>query len=203
LPISAPEAADSRIGRRDRDRLGVGLGLKEIAEAAQFAAQRLKILDDAVVHDGDPLGGDRVGVGLGRQPVRRPAGVANPYLSLHRLAIEPPGEIGELALGPPPLDAPIDQGRDPRGVIAPIFQPPQSLNESGRNGLLGDDANNSTHPVLYFAKPNRTSRPSRIFPADRRPVACPARTSASLCRSPGQNRTDLVKSAGSAFREKS
>ena len=77
--------------RQDRHRLGVGLGLEGVAESAQLAAQRPEILDDAVVDDGNPVGGDRVGVGLGRQPVGRPAGVANADHPLRRLAFEPLG----------------------------------------------------------------------------------------------------------------
>ena len=99
--------------RQDRHRLGVGLGLEDIAERAELAPQRLVILDDAVVDDGDPVGGDRMGVGLGRQAVGRPAGVADADHPVHRLAVEPPGEVVELALGPPALDLAVDQGCDP------------------------------------------------------------------------------------------
>ena len=134
-----------KIGREDRHRLGVGLGLKGVAATGQFGAQRLEILDDAVVDDGDPFGRDRVGVGFGRQAMRRPAGVADADRPLHRLVVEPPGEIDELALGPPPLDAAVDQGRDPGRIIAAVFEPPQPFDQPRGDRVLGDDADNAAH----------------------------------------------------------
>ena len=101
------------MGRQDRHRLGVGLGLKDMAQGFELAPQRLEILDDAVMNDGDPVGRDRMGVGLGRQAVRRPAGVADADRPLHRLTVEPPGEVVELALGAAALDMAVDEGGDP------------------------------------------------------------------------------------------
>ena len=43
----------------------------------QLAAQLGEILDDAVVDEGDAVGGMRMGVALGRGAVRGPAGVAD------------------------------------------------------------------------------------------------------------------------------
>ena len=63
--------------RQDRHGLGVGLGSEGVAEGRQLAAQRLEILDDAVMDDGDPVGRDRMGIGLGRQAMGRPVGVAD------------------------------------------------------------------------------------------------------------------------------
>jgi hypothetical protein len=54
------------------------------------------------VHDGELLGGVRMGVGLGRLAVGRPAGVADANGAFERLAVQPRLEIAELALGPPP-----------------------------------------------------------------------------------------------------
>ena len=81
--------------------------------------------------DGDPVGGDRMGVGLGRQAVRRPAGMADADRALHRLVIEPRGEVGELALGAAALDAAVDQGRDPGRIIAAVFETAQPLDQPG------------------------------------------------------------------------
>ena len=74
--------------------------------------------------DGDPVGGDRVRVGLGRQTMGRPAGVADADYPLHRLAVEPPGEVDELALGSAALDPAVDQGRDAGRIVTAIFEAP-------------------------------------------------------------------------------
>ena len=131
--------------RQDRHRLGVGLGAEDIAERRQLAPQRLEILDDAVMDDGDPVGGDRMGIGLGRQAMRRPAGVADADRPLHRLVIEPPGEVDELALGAAALDAAVDQGRDAGRIIAAIFEAAQPFEQARRDRLLGDDADDAAH----------------------------------------------------------
>jgi hypothetical protein len=43
---------------------------------------------------------------------------------LDRFFFKPFGKIIELALNPPSLDPPIDQGRDARRIIASIFETP-------------------------------------------------------------------------------
>jgi hypothetical protein len=54
--------------------LGIGLGREDVAFARELLAQRPEILDDAVVDDRKPGRSVRMGVGLGRLAVRRPAG---------------------------------------------------------------------------------------------------------------------------------
>src|SRR3546814_1810477 len=86
---------------------GVGLGLELVADGLQFAAELLEVLDDAVVHQGDPPVGVRVGVHLGRAPVRRPAGVADADGAVERVMLDHAGEVGELALGAAAVDRPV------------------------------------------------------------------------------------------------
>ena len=62
---------------QERRRFRIGLGGEAMALGDQFLAQRLEILDDAVVDDGDARAGVRMGVGFARLAVRRPAGVAD------------------------------------------------------------------------------------------------------------------------------
>ncbi len=83
------EALRQMMRHEDRHRLGVGLGVELVAEPRELALQRLEILDDAVMDDGDPVGGDRVGVAFGRLAVRRPARMADADRAVHRLAIKP------------------------------------------------------------------------------------------------------------------
>src|SRR5262249_21380362 len=96
-----------------------------VAEPDQLALQRLEILDDPVMNDRDLVGGDRVGVGFGRQAVRRPPGVADTNRAAHRFALELGGKVAELALGAPPLYAAADQSRDPGGIVTAVLEAPE------------------------------------------------------------------------------
>src|SRR6185437_8987982 len=149
----------SQIARhQDRHRLGVGLGLEAIAQARQLGLELLKILDDAVVDDRDAVGGDRMGVGLARHAMRRPAGMADADPALDRLLGETRLEPRELALGAAALDMAIDQRRDAGRIIAAIFEPPEPLDEQRRHLLTPDDANDAAHqPLLRFALAARVS----------------------------------------------
>jgi hypothetical protein len=51
----------------------------------QFLAQLAKILDDAIVHDGEALGCMGVRIAFGRTAVSGPAGVPDPDPSFQRL----------------------------------------------------------------------------------------------------------------------
>ena len=85
-----------------RDHFGVGLGDELGALGCQLVAQLAEILDDAVVHDRELVGGVRMRVVLGRTAVGRPAGVADADGAQERLAGEALLEILELAFGAPP-----------------------------------------------------------------------------------------------------
>jgi hypothetical protein len=50
--------------------------------------------------------------------------VADADHPVHRLVIEPPREVDELALSSAAIDAPVDQGCDPGRIIAAVFEAP-------------------------------------------------------------------------------
>ena len=116
-----------------RDGLGVGLGVEDLAEPFQLLPQLAEVLDDAVVHDRDPVGRVRMGVALGRPAVGGPAGVADADGAGDRRLAEAGLEVDELALGAAALDPAVDQGGDAGGVIAAIFQALQRLDQAGRD----------------------------------------------------------------------
>jgi hypothetical protein len=108
--------------RQDRDCFRVGLGLESITEGGQLPPQRLIILYDAIMDDSNPISSDWVGVNLARKTMRRPAGVSDPYLAMHRFVFEPVGEVDQLSLGPSSLDASVDQSRDAGRIITSILE---------------------------------------------------------------------------------
>src|SRR6516164_5426012 len=83
-----------------------------------------------------------MGIGLGRQAVRRPAGVPDPDPSLHGLGVEALGEIVELAFGASAFDAPVDEHRNPGRIIAAVFE------EARGHPLLGDNADDAAHQTF-------------------------------------------------------
>src|SRR6516165_2936129 len=137
--------------------LGVGLGSEAVAVSRQLMAQCLEILDDAVMDDGDPIGRDWMGIGLGRQTMGRPTGVADANHSGHRLTVEPPCKVDELALGAPALDTTIDQGGDTGRVIAAVFQPPEPFEKTRGHGLPSDDADDAAHQLFWRRSRERSS----------------------------------------------
>ena len=87
----------------------------------------------------------RVGVGLGRLAVGRPAGMADAGLAEQRRRFEPRLEIAQLAFrAPAPELAVLDRG-DARGIVAAIFEPLQRVDELARDRALAEDANNAAH----------------------------------------------------------
>ena len=65
------------VGDEMGDDLGVGLALEDAALGLHLLAQRLEILDDAVVDDGDAVDDVRMGVADGRRAMGRPAGMGD------------------------------------------------------------------------------------------------------------------------------
>ena len=127
------------------DDLGIGLRDEDVAERAQLAAQLVEVLDDAVVDDGDAVGGVRVGVGLVGAAVGGPAGVADADGAGERFARQQRLEIAELALGAPARDVAVHQRRDAGGIVAAIFEALEPVEQQRRHRGLADDAENAAH----------------------------------------------------------
>src|SRR5262245_15880718 len=83
--------------RRD---LGVGLGFELVALRNELVFERLIVLDDAVVNDGDAAAGQmRMRVRLGDAAMRRPARVRDAEPAGERLRRELALEVRDLADG--------------------------------------------------------------------------------------------------------
>ena len=109
--------------------------------------QRLEILDDAVVDDGDALGRVRVRVQFGRRAMRRPARVADAGGAGERLCLEPRFEVDELAAGPAAFEVPVLERGDPGGIVAAVFEPLQRIHDLWRDRPLAENADDPAHRV--------------------------------------------------------
>ncbi len=128
--------------------LGIRFGRERVALGRELVAQRLEVLDDAVVDDRKPARGVRMGVGLGRLAVCRPTRMADADRTVERLSGELGLEVLELALGAPPRELSVLEGRDSGRVVAPIFDPLQRLDNRARDRPRPQDAYNAAHRLL-------------------------------------------------------
>ena len=128
------------------DDLAIGFGGELGALALQLAPQLAEILDDAVVHDRELVGGVRMRVVLGRPAVRRPAGVADADRSRQRLARELQFQILEFALGTPSRQRAVLERGDAGGIVAAVFEALERVDEKRCDRLTADDSDNAAHP---------------------------------------------------------
>ena len=138
--------------------LGVGLALKVMTAALQLLAQLGKILDDAVVDDGDAAvtAGMRVGVDDGGLAVGGPTGMADAAGSV---AID----IGKLALQTRNLthaadDVEVRRGalahleRNARGVIAAVLHALKACDQDVLCNIRAGVADDSAHRINPFVR---------------------------------------------------
>ena len=145
-----------RVAHQVSDHLGVGLARERRALRRQFVAELAKILDDAVMDDGDGLGRMRMRVGFGRGAVRRPPRVADPRTSGQRRRGERRLQVPQLALGPAPDDAAMIEGRHAGGVVAAILEPLQPFDELRGHGITRQNANDAAHAAQFSRSSRRT-----------------------------------------------
>ena len=134
------------IGDEMGDDLGVGFAAEFRAVLAEPFAQFAEILDDAVMSDRDAVGGVRMRVALGRFAVRRPAGVADADIAGERLLRQALFQRGELALGASAAERAVIQSGDTGGVVAPVFEAFERLDQMAGNRLASNNSDDPAHP---------------------------------------------------------
>ena len=164
--------------------LGIGVGGEDMAGRRELAAQILEVLDDAVVNQDHPVVGMRMRVVDGRPSVGRPAGVPDPDRAGQGALGDDAFQALDLAFRPAALDRTVDQRRDSGGVVAAIFEPPQTLDQEGRDVVLSDDADDAAHgpgpsvPTPFrrsgLPSPCRAGARGRLRPSPPSPSACSA-----------------------------
>ena len=108
---------------------GIRLRGHRVTLCDQLIPKGLEILDDAVVDNRHPVRRVRMGVIRGRCAVSRPPCVRDADGPRQRLIVEQRFQIGKLAFSATAVNAALDQRRNPRGIIAAIFQPLQPVEQ--------------------------------------------------------------------------
>ena len=134
--------------------LGIRLGRERMALRGKLLAQRLEVLDDAVVDDREPARGVRMGVGLGRLAMRRPTGVADADRAQERRGGEFGLEVLKLALGAPAFKLSVLKRRDASRIIAAVFEALQRLDDRTCDRPRPENANNSAHVRCLRSNPD-------------------------------------------------
>ena len=154
----APEMKDDEMGNG----FGIGIGLELMAGIREFRAERREVLDDPVVHDRDLGIAVRMGVGLVRDAVRGPTGVGDSGVSRHRCVLEHRLEVGDTSRSPAPLHPSVVERGDPAGVVTPVGEVLETVEEGRRGTMLrsAHHADDSAHrPELAGAVRGALSSP--------------------------------------------
>ncbi len=144
-----------------RDHLGVGLAGKHIALRLQLGAQCLVVFDDAVVHQRHPRRAQcglvtrdvaaravaevRVRVVQRRRPVRGPARVRNAGVGTQAVGLHLGLQLGHPRRAAAALQTRAALQRQPAGVVAPVFEPLQTLHQHGNDVVRRQRRHDATH----------------------------------------------------------
>jgi hypothetical protein len=140
-----------------RDHLGVGLAREHVAARLKRRTERLVVLDDAVVHDGDAprarhgrvlaraVREMRMRVVHGRRAVRRPARMRDPGRPDHAVAPDQRVELGDALGAARALEAAVLPDGHAAAVVAAVLEALQALDQDRDDVPGADRCNDSAH----------------------------------------------------------
>ncbi|MDR8760527.1 hypothetical protein FEP90_02211 [Burkholderia multivorans] len=129
-----------------RDHFGVGLRHEFVALRAQRVAQRLEVLDDAVVHERQRARReDRMRVVRDGRAVRRPARVRDARRALEVRFANLRVEIGDARDAARALGRIRFEHGDAARIVATVFEAPQSFDQHRNDITLRNCADNAAH----------------------------------------------------------
>ena len=119
------------VGDQLRDDLGIGVALEFDAVTLELAFERGVVFDDAVVDHGDQAiaAKVRMGVAIVGGTMRGPAGMADADTTGGRLVAQQAHQILNAASPFAQMEAIAGESGYAGAVVAPIFQPMESLNQ--------------------------------------------------------------------------
>ncbi len=133
-----------------RDHFAVGFAFQRAPARKQLVAQRLVVLDNAVVDQRDFGGGVRVRVLAGRCAMRGPAGVRDTDSARCRIAFQHLFQIEQFAGRTAAHQFITGNRADARAVIATILHAPQPLDKLLRHIVPADNSDYSAHGRFRF-----------------------------------------------------
>jgi hypothetical protein len=143
-----------------RQRFRIGLGAEFVAARLERGPQRVRILDDAVVDEGDAAGAVdvRMGVARRRGAVRGPAGVGDAGRAVHRFALERLAQALDPSREPAHREAGVSpvHHRYARRVVTAVLEPAQSFEQDGGSLARADVADDAAH-ARGFPRTDRTA----------------------------------------------
>ncbi len=129
------------------DHFGVGLALELATFRDQLVAERLEILDDAVVDERNRPDDVRMRIADRGRSVRRPARVRNADAAVQRLRLQLPREVVELALRPPADKLAIVDRANTSGIVSAIFEALQPVEQPLSDVRFPDNSYNPAHTL--------------------------------------------------------
>ena len=151
------------------DHLGVGVGLKRIAQLDELFFLPLVVFDDAVVHHRHLAArDDGMRIALAHLAVGRPARMPDSGAAREPLALDRGAQVFDHPHAPDPAHfARFIQRHHARRVVASVFKLGQAVQQKGNDVFLRRDrADNAAHGVSFPAAAQR----GRRGPAPNRPT---------------------------------
>ncbi len=129
------------------DYLGVGLAHKLAAARDELFTQIPEILNDAVVHDGDQIGGMRMRIIFRRTPMGCPTRMADTDRASERFTLQSCFECMQLAFSAATAELAVIKRRDTGGIVAAILETLKRIDELARDRLVSDNSDDTAHPL--------------------------------------------------------
>ena len=130
----------------------------------ELFAQLPEILDDAVVHDREPVGGVRMRVAFGRPAVGRPARMADADGAGERFARELLSRFRSLPSARRRVELAVFERGDARRVVAAIFETLECVDERACDRFTSKYAHNSAHASDRLLRSFAIIAPTRCTP---------------------------------------
>jgi len=123
----------------------VGLRRKHAALGFQPFTQAAEIFDNAIMHQRQRLRRVRVGIGRRGRAMRGPARMGNAGGAMGRIGGQFLHQPDQLARRAAAHQFAAMHDAHARGIIAAIFHPAQTIDQTIRHIFLADDADNAAH----------------------------------------------------------
>ncbi len=130
-----------------RENFRVRLRRELVSLGQQAFLQKLVVLDNAVVDEGNLAGlvEVRVGIGIGRRAVRRPAGMADADVAFGGLFGKEGGQIIDAAGLLAELELLIINDAETGGIVTAVLEPAQAFEDDVLGGFPANVADDATH----------------------------------------------------------